>query len=167
MEYEDVERVVFGSDSARRASLGEITEEQHWAEVAKKLRRPLAEANALRDEFFGGDVIDLTLLAFLRSLKPRFKTGLISNAWSGLRAYIVHHQFDDVFHTMTISAEVGTTKPEAKIYHLALEQARVQAGAAVFVDDFIENVEAARRLGMSAIHFRDAESTLIELQKII
>jgi HAD superfamily hydrolase (TIGR01509 family) len=48
-----------------------------------------------------------------------------------------------------------------------LEQARVQAGAAVFVDDFIENVEAARRLGMSAIHFRDAESTLIELQKII
>jgi epoxide hydrolase-like predicted phosphatase len=167
LEYEELERIVFNSDSARKASLGEITEEQHWDVVAKKLRRPLSEANALRDEFFGGDVVDLTLLAFLRSLKPRLKTGLISNAWSGLRAYIVSQKFDDVFHSMTISAEVGVTKPTAKIYHLALEQAKVQAGAAVFVDDFIENVAAARRLGMSAIHFRDAESALIELKKML
>lgn len=167
MEYEDLDRAVFGSDSARRASLGEITEEQHWADVAKKLRRPLSEANTLRDEFFAGDVIDLALLDFLRSLKPRLKTGLISNAWSGLRAYIVDKKFDDAFDTITISAEVRVAKPEARIYQLALEQARVQPEAAIFVDDFIENVEAARRLGMSAIHFRDAESALDELKKLV
>jgi epoxide hydrolase-like predicted phosphatase len=121
----------------------------------------------VRDEFFGGDVIDLNLVAFLRSLKPRYTTGLISNAWSGLRAYIVSKKFDDAFHAMTISAEVGVTKPAAKIYQLALEQAEVQPEAAVFVDDFIENVEAARKLGMSAIHFRDAESTLAELKRLL
>ena len=167
MEYEDLDRLVFNSDSARKASLGEITEEQHWAEVAKKLRRPLSETEALRDEFFGGDVLDLNLVAYLRSLKPRYKTGLISNAWSGLRAYIVSKKFDDVFHAMTISAEVGVTKPTARIYQLALEQAQVQPEAALFVDDFIENVEGARKLGMSAIHFRDAESTLAKLKTLL
>lgn len=167
MEYEDLDRLVFASDSAYKASIGKITEEEHWAEMTKRLRRPPAEANALRDEFFGGDALDLTLIAFLRSLKPRLHTGLISNAWSGLRAYIVHHKFDDAFHSLTISAEVGVTKPEAKIYRLALEQAGVQAENAVFVDDFIENVEGARAVGMSAIHFRDTESALRELNQML
>jgi len=167
MDYDDLERAVFESESARKASLGEITEQEHWVTVSRRLGRPASEANALRDEFFGGDVIDLTLLAFLRSLKPRLKTGLISNAWSGLRAYIVSQKFEDAFHTLTISAEVGVTKPSAQIYLLALEQAKVQAEAAAFVDDFIENVEGARRLGMSGIHFRDPESALAELKKLI
>ena len=167
IEYEDLERAVFEGESARKAFIGEITEEEHWAFVARRLNRKPSEAEALRDEFFGGDVIDLNLVAFLRSLKSRYTTGLISNAWSGLRAYIVSQKFDDVFHAMTISAEVGVTKPTAKIYQLALEQARVQPEAAVFVDDFIENVEGARKLGMSAIHFRDAESTLTELKKLL
>jgi len=167
IEYEVLERAVFESESARQASLGTIPEEEHLAAVARRLGRPVSEANSLRDEFFSGDVIDLNLLNFIRSLKPRLKTGLISNAWSGLRAYIVSQKFDDAFHAMTISAEVGVTKPEAQIYQLALEQARVQAEAAVFVDDIIENVEGARKLGMSAIHFRDAESALTELKKLL
>ena len=167
VEYEDLERAVFEGESARKAFIGEITEEEHWASVARRLNREPSEADALRDEFFGGDVFDLNLVAFLRSLKSRYTTGLISNAWSGLRAYIVSQKFDDAFHAMTISAEVGVTKPEAQIYQLALEQAKVQAEAAVFVDDIIENVEGARKLGMSAIHFRDAESTLTELKKLL
>jgi HAD superfamily hydrolase (TIGR01509 family) len=167
MEYEELDRLVFGSETARQASLGTIPEREHWAEVTRRLHRPLSEADALRDEFFSGDIIDLTLLDFLRSLKPRYTTGLISNAWSGLRPYIVSKKFDDVFHAMIISAEVGVTKPTAQIYQLALEQAKVQAEAAVFVDDMIENVEGARKLGMSAIHFRDAESTLTELKRML
>ncbi|MFZ5881359.1 MAG: HAD family hydrolase [Chloroflexota bacterium] len=167
MEYDDLERLVFNSDSARKASIGAITEEQHWAEVAKRLRRPLAEADALRDEFFGGDALDLALVNFLRSIQPRCHTGLISNAWSGLRAYMVAHKFDDAFHSLTISAEVGVVKPAAQIYLLALEQARVQAGEAVFVDDFIENVEGARAVGMSAIHFREPNSALSELKNML
>jgi len=44
MEYEDLDRLVFASDSAYKASIGKITEEEHWAEMAKRLRRPPAEA---------------------------------------------------------------------------------------------------------------------------
>lgn len=167
MDYEDIDKIVFGTPSAARASLGEITEEQHWHQVTKMLKRPVNDYKRIEAEFFGGDVIDLTILGFLRSIKPKYKTGLISNAWSGLRAYIVREKFDDAFHHMTISAEVGVTKPSAKIFEFALEQLQVKAKEAVFVDDVLDNIEACEKLGMKGIHFNNPESTLKQLKALL
>ena len=170
MDYEDIDRIVFGggqNGSAARASLGEITEEEHWRNVMKVLKRPATEYERIRADFFAGDVIDHTILNFLRSIKPKYKVGLISNAWSGLRSYIVREKFDDVFHHMTISAEVGVGKPDAKIYEFALEQLQVKAKEAVFVDDVQENIEACEKLGMQGIQFKDSESTLKKLKALL
>jgi HAD superfamily hydrolase (TIGR01509 family) len=167
MDYEDIEKIVFGGGSAARASLGEITEEEHWHNVMKTLKLPPSEYERIRDEFFAGDVIDRDLLAFLRSLKPRYKTGLISNAWSGLRNYLVREKLDDAFDYIIISAEVGVAKPDPKIYQIALEQAQVEAREAVFVDDFLENIAACQRLGMQGIHFRDPESAIEQVKALL
>ncbi len=170
MDYDDIDKVVFGggpNGSAARASIGEITEEQHWQNVMKTLKLPASEYERVREEFFAGDVIDHEIVEFLRSIKPRYKVGLISNAWSGLRDYIVREKFDDAFHHMIISAEVGVAKPEPRIYHIALEQLQVKPKEAVFVDDFHENIEACEKVGMKGIHFRDSRSTLQQLKKMI
>ncbi len=166
MEYEDLVRLVFDSENSRKASLGAVTEDEHWQSVARRLKRP-REAESLRDEFFAGDVIDHALLNFLRSLRPLYKTGLISNAWSGLRQYIIDHKFDDAFDQMIISAEVGVVKPNPRIYQMALDQLGVSPSEAVFVDDFIENVKGAQAVGMSAIHFHDPEAALAELKVLL
>jgi len=167
MDYEDIEKVVFGSSSAARASVGQITEEEHWHSVMKALKRSASEYERIRDEFFGGDIVDRELLEFMRSLKPKYKVGLISNAWSGLRAYIEREKFADVFDAIIVSAEVGVAKPSAKIYQIALEQLQVKPKEAVFVDDFIENIEACEKLGMKGIHFKDPESALRQLKAIL
>jgi len=167
MEYEDLDKLVFASPSSIKASLGEISTEEHWVEVIKRLRRPEVETQAIRDEFFAGDVLDRELLDFIRSLRPKYKTGLISNAWPDMRDYIIEQNFDDAFDNMVISAEIGVMKPEARIYQLALEQAGVSADEAVFVDDFIENVEACEKLGMHGIHFRDPQVVLSELRNML
>jgi len=170
MDYDDLDKVVFdnGSNgSATRATVGEINEEEHWLNVMKVLKRPASEYERIRDEFFGGDVIDHTILDFLRSIKPKYKTCLISNAWSGLRDYIVREKFDDAFHHMIISAEVGVAKPDAKIYRIALEQLQVKPNEAVFVDDFIENIEACQKLGIKGIHFKDPNLALQQLKVLL
>jgi len=167
MDYEDIEKIVFGTPSAARATLGEITEEEHWRNVMRVLKRPAMEYERIRKEFFAGDVIDHGILNFLRSLKPKYKVGLISNAWSGLRAYIVREKFDDVFDHMTISAEVGVAKPSARIFEIALDQLQVKAKEAVFVDDVVENIEACEKLGMQGIQFKDPESTLKQLRALL
>lgn len=170
MDYEDIDKIVFtggNRSSHARATLGEITEEEHWRNVMRVLKRPAMEYERIRKQFFAGDVIDLGILNFLRSLKPKYKVGLISNAWSGLRAYIVREKFDDVFDHMTISAEVGVAKPSARIFEIALDHLQVRAKEAVFVDDVLENIEACEKLGMMGIQFKNPESTLKQLRALL
>ncbi len=167
MEYDDLVKVVFDSESGYQASMGAITPGAHWAAVIKRLKRPASELEAIRHEFFAGDIIDRTLLEFLRSLRGTYKTGLISNAWGDLREYIVREKFDDAFDHMIISAEVGAVKPEAKIYQIALEQAGVHANEAVLVDDFAVNIEGCEKVGMQGIYFRDPESALLQLKELL
>ena len=170
MDYDDIDKIVFGggtNGSAARATLGQISEDEHWLNVMKILKQPASENERIRAEFFAGDIIDRTLLDFLRSIRPKYKTGLISNAWSGLRNYILREKFDDAFEYMIISAEVGAAKPDPKIFQIALEQLQVRANEAVFVDDFIENIEACQKLGMKGIHFRDIESTMKQLKALL
>lgn len=167
MEYDDLNRIVFNSETGYQASIGAITSLQHWEAVMKRLKRPFPEMAAIRDEFFAGDIVDREILDFLRSLRGGYKTGLISNAWSDLRDYIVREKMDDAFDHIIISAEVGVAKPEAEIYQIALEQAGVRPGEAVFVDDFNENIEGCEKVGMKGIHFSDPQSVLQQLRKLL
>ena len=165
--YEDLSRIVFESDTSRKASIGAITTDDHWAAIARRLGRPASEAKTLHAEFFAGDVIDRQLLDFIRSLRPARKTGIISNAWPDLRSYLVENKFDDAFDALVVSAEVGIMKPDPRIYHIALDKLEVKPNEAVFVDDMPANVEAARTLGMQGILFQSQEQTLDKLKELL
>lgn len=167
MEYEDLNKIVFDSDSGLKASIGEISSEDHWASVIKRLKRPASELTAIREEFFAGDIVDRTLVDFIRSLRGKYKTGLISNAWGDLRDFIIREKFDDAFDKMIISAEVGAVKPEPKIFQIALQQFGIKPNEAVFVDDFLINIEGAEKVGMKGIHFKDPESALKQLKRLL
>jgi epoxide hydrolase-like predicted phosphatase len=167
IEYEDLVNLVFAGDTARQASIGQLSEDEHWAAVMRRLHLRESQTRAVRDEFFAGDITDLALLDFMRGLRRQFKVGLISNAWSGLRPWIVSKKFEDVFDAMTISAEVGVMKPDARIFHMALEKLDVAPSESIFLDDFLENVTGARALGMQAIHFVQPEQALKELKQLL
>jgi len=167
LDYDDIDKIVFGSESARRASVGEITEETHWLEVLKRFKRPASEIKSFSDEFFGGDILDHNLIEYIRSLRGRFHTGLISNAWSGLREFITKEKIIDIFDTVIISAEVGVVKPDAKIFNIALEQAKVRAKDVVFVDDVKVNIEACEKIGMKGVLFKDPQETMDQLNRIL
>jgi putative hydrolase of the HAD superfamily len=167
MTSRDLEKIIFESETSQWASTGEIPEETHWQAVAEALGVSRQESDKITAEFFSGDRVDAILLDFLRSLRPERKVGLISNAWSGLRALITRQEFDDVFDAMIISAEVGLVKPDPRIYRLALDKLSMQPEESVFLDDVLVNVEAARSAGMSAIQFTQPEKTLEELKQLL
>ncbi|MFN8401783.1 MAG: HAD family phosphatase [Anaerolineales bacterium] len=167
MEYEDIDNIVFNSPTAKQATVGDIPVNKHWEAVAKRLKVDKKEIEKVEAEFFAGDLLDLSILEYLRSLRPRYVTGLISNAWSDMREYLIRKKIDDAFEHLTISAEVGVAKPEAKIYQLALEQAQVKAGEAVFVDDVLANIEACEAVGMKGIHFKDPHASIEQLKKLL
>jgi epoxide hydrolase-like predicted phosphatase len=165
--YEDLYRIVFDTETSRQASVGAITTEAHWESVMRRLGRPASEAKAIRQEFFAGDITDLQLIAFIRSLRPRYKTGVISNAWPDARQSLVREKIDSAFDALIISSEVGVMKPDPRIYHIALEKLGVAAREAVFVDDTPINVDAARALGMYGILFREPRRALSDLKGML
>jgi HAD superfamily hydrolase (TIGR01509 family) len=167
LSYDELSGLVFGSESARDASLGRVTPAQHWEAVAKRLGRPPSEIAALRDEFFGGDVLDRALLDLIRSLRPRRRTGLISNAWLDLRDYIGRNAFEDAFDSIVVSAEVGVLKPDPAIYKMAMDSVGASPAQSLMVDDTAENIAGAEALGMHGILFRDPEDLHTELRRLL
>jgi len=167
MSYEELAKAVFENESSLRASLGAVSPQEHWADVIQRLGLPPSEADVVQHEFFAGDSLDLDLINFIRSLHPKYRTGLLSNAWSDMRAYLVSQKIDDAFDQLIISAEIGIMKPDARIYQLALEKLGVAPAEAVFVDDFIVNIEGARAVGMYAIQFTRPDQMLEELKQFL
>lgn len=170
ISYQQIEEIGFSGgrwSSAARASLGAITEEAHWLTVSRRLGLTAAGQENIHAAFFAGDALDWELIDFLRQQRKVRKTGLISNAWSGLRPWIVSQGFADAFDEMIISAEIGIVKPNPRIYQQALQALGVAPQAAVFVDDMLENVLAARALGMRGIHFQTAPQALAEMQALL
>ncbi|HMB23351.1 MAG: HAD family hydrolase [Chloroflexota bacterium] len=167
MDYDDLYRIVFDSETSARASIGEIHVNEHWAYILQRLKRPVSEQETINREFFAGDIVDRTLLDYIRSLRGKYKTGLISNAWGDLRDFIVREKFEDAFDALIISAEVGVMKPKARIFQIALEQFGVSPNEAVFVDDVYENIRGCEKIGMKGILFKDPETALQQLKKLL
>ena len=160
--------LVFDSPSARQASLGAITAEEHMESIRLTLGVPAQDVSTVPGAFWGGDRLDMDLVDHLRSLRPRYKTALLSNAWSDLRGVLTERwKITDAFDEMVISAEVGIVKPDARIYHLALERLQVMPQEAVFVDDFIENIDGGKAVGLHTIHFRTPQQAIEDLYKLL
>jgi putative hydrolase of the HAD superfamily len=73
---------------------------------------------------------------------------------------------DEIFELVVDSAFVGMRKPEPEIYELTLERLGDGIGAeeCLFVDDVEVNIDAARKLGLRAVHFRDNEQAAAEIE---
>jgi len=70
------------------------------------------------------------------------------------------------FEAFVWSYKEGVGKPDPRIYKVMLEKLNLPAEACVFVDDDLENVEAAKELGMQGIHFQTPEQLRKDLTKL-
>jgi epoxide hydrolase-like predicted phosphatase len=168
LESWGLEKLVFGNPISRKASQGNASIEDIWDYVQSNLGMEDEEMDAFRKDFFAGDKVDLKLMAFIRQIKTRFKSGMITNAWPGMRR-LIEQEWDiaDAFEEIVVSAEVHLVKPDPKIYEIALRQLKVPAQKAVFIDDFIENIEGAENVGMTGIHFRSTAEVIEKLRVML
>jgi epoxide hydrolase-like predicted phosphatase len=146
---------VFGSPLWDQVQLGRVSSEEFWADIGQRLGLNAEKVAEFRQAFRAGDRLDEELVALICHLRDEgYRTALLSNAPAGLRQRLVELGIDDAFELVLVSGEEGLMKPDPAIFELALEQLGVTAEEAVFVDDFRENVAAARRVGLVATWFR-------------
>jgi glucose-1-phosphatase len=165
LEPGSVSRLFFDSDAWRRAQLGQASEDEAWTSVGARLSLSPEALVELRHDFWAGDQLDDELVQFIRSLRPRFKVGLLSNFAASLRPLLAQCNVIDAFDAIVISGEEGVVKPAVRIYQVAAERLGVPIAGCLFVDDFVENIEGARRTGMQALHFAPVEAARAELAR--
>ena len=160
--------LIFNNESARLATIGKVTTAEHWKQVRAALNLDEEAFANVPDEFWGGDYLDLELVDYIRSLKPKYITALLSNAWDNLRIMLEENwKISDAFDEIFISAEIGVAKPDPKIFQYVVEKLKVSPAEAVFVDDFLDNIETARAFGLNVIRFKDPQQARAELDRLL
>jgi epoxide hydrolase-like predicted phosphatase len=71
---------------------------------------------------------------------------------------------DEIFEVVVDSAFVGVRKPDREIFEITLRELGVAPEAALLVDDIDVNCDAARGLGMRAVHFRSNEQAIAAIE---
>lgn len=79
------------------------------------------------------------------------KLGVISNGWPSLDRQLRQLGVRDYFDVLVVSAFVGSRKPDARIFEVALDEMGLPPSSVLLVDDALENVVAAERLGMQGV----------------
>jgi FMN phosphatase YigB (HAD superfamily) len=105
---------------------------------------------------------DEPFIRFIRELHAEAHGGLRIFAMSNISApdYVVTRgKLADwtVFERIFTSADAGMRKPDLSFYKFVLDEIKAEPSSVTFVDDNIENVLAARSLGIHGIVFDDAK----------
>ncbi|TFH36457.1 MAG: HAD family phosphatase [Anaerolineales bacterium] len=168
LEPGELDRLVFEGETGRKAALGKAQAADIWQALGERFTLSDEDRRRLEQDFWAGDHVDQEFISLIRRMRPRLKTGLLSNAWPDLRHAIESvWKIADAFDEIVISAEVGFAKPDPRMYQLILDRLGVDAPQAVFIDDFVRNIEAAKQLGFETIHFNTAAETQSRLKNLL
>jgi putative hydrolase of the HAD superfamily len=150
---------------------GQISE----SEFARRLGEHLHDGfdlTRLRELYFERLEPNPPMIEFVRRQHERgLRTALLTNnvrEWEPLwRAKLP--ELDEIFEVVVDSAFVGMRKPEPGIYELTVERLGngLRPHDCLFVDDFEHNCEAARKLGMTAVRFEDADQAIPALESAL
>jgi putative hydrolase of the HAD superfamily len=154
-----------------RLERGEVSEPDFLEDLCWALEPELGHRPTLhrfREIYFDALHGNEPMLDLMRELRERgLRMAILTNnvrEWEELwRSKL---PVDEIFELVVDSAWVGVRKPETKIYHLTVERlgGGLEPADCLFVDDTELNVEAARELGMVAVHFRSNEQAIGEIR---
>ena len=117
-------------------------------------------------EYLG--TLNVELVEYFRSLRPKYQTAIISNSFVGAREKEAeHYQFDTLCDFITYSHEVGLRKPDPRIFQLACERLGLQPHEVIFVDDHKEVYASAQEMGMHCIEYKDNAQVIAEIEACI
>ena len=132
---------------------------------------PNASIHQIR-EAWNAVLLDFPLyrLEFLQMLSQKHRLFLLSNTDSihierfqhraGISFY---RDFYQCFEKVYFSFELGMRKPEAAIFEFVIKEHNLLPKNTLFVDDNLQNIESAEKLGLQVWHLQKGEEDVIDL----
>ncbi|QDM22574.1 HAD-IA family hydrolase [Tardiphaga sp. vice352] len=151
-----------------RYETGKLSDTEFFALVRTSLGIEISEAQLLE----GWNATFIGEMAGIAPLLSRAAQHLPLYAFSNTnRAHVEHfsQHYAEVlrpFREIFLSSTIGLRKPQAEAYRHVVEAIGVPAGRIVFFDDLSENVEAARAVGLQAVHVRSSADVATALDAL-
>ena len=102
--------------------------------------------------------------SIVKSLSKQFKLGILSNTNPVHYEYIKEsYSIIGLFEHILLSYEMEAMKPDVEAYEKLMHATSMSASQHLFIDDRIENIDAAKELGMDGIHYRSVRGLIAEL----
>jgi HAD superfamily hydrolase (TIGR01509 family) len=114
------------------------------------------------DHFFVND----ELLSFIKQLKGKVQVCLFTDG-SLHDVPDIRGCIESAFDVMITAEEMGAKKNSPQTYLRLVEVLDVQPNEVLFVDDKIDNVEAAQKVGVAAVQFKDNKQVVAALHKLL
>jgi putative hydrolase of the HAD superfamily len=151
-------------------AVGTITEADVHQALKDRLGLDDGRAEALMAdmwrEYLG--TANTELIEYARRLRPRYRTGIISNSFVGAREREqAMFGVADLADVLIYSHEAGISKPDPHMYGLACSRLDVAPGEAVFVDDTERCVDGARVAGMQAVLYQDNAQVIDDIEELL
>jgi putative hydrolase of the HAD superfamily len=152
---------------------GKLSEADFLAKLGGALEPILGhrpELHRFREIYFDALHPNQPMIDLMREAKAGgFRMGLLTNnvrEWEPLWRSIL--PVDEIFEVVVDSGFVGCRKPDREIYDLTLERiGGVAPQECLFIDDTDVNCDAARELGMSAVHYRDNDQAVGAIRAVL
>ncbi|WP_068087757.1 HAD family hydrolase [Polycladidibacter stylochi] len=119
------------------------------------------------EEMLGGEIIETREMMFTLKQEgvPLYAiTNFSSEKFE--EAKKIYPYLAESFIDTVVSAEEKLLKPDPAIYQSLISRNNLKAGELIFIDDNLSNVEAARGVGMGAIHFKSPSQVRAELKAL-
>ncbi|WP_136481164.1 HAD family hydrolase [Cognatitamlana onchidii] len=114
-----------------------------------------------------GNAIDGTVTILKKIVDSKqYKVVALTN-WSAETFPMALEKFDFLqwFEGIIVSGEEKTRKPFDDIYNLTLERFQIKPENAIFIDDNLRNIEAAKNLRINGIQFKSPEDLKTQLKQ--
>jgi len=104
----------------------------------------------------------------VRALREKgYQTALLTNSFREFRHVINAAVPMSIFSKVIDSSEVGCRKPEPRIYEVVCEQLGHGPDELVYIDDFIGNIEGARRMGWRSEHVASEADVMAVIDELL
>lgn len=150
---------------------GRMTEADFLDQIADELEPELGhrpDMHRFREIYFKALDPNEPLIELMRNVRDRgYRMALLTNNVREWEPYWRSMMpVDEVFELVVDSGFVGMRKPDPEIYELTVERLGdgIAPAECLFIDDTEINVEAARALGMTGVHFRDDDQAIAEIE---
>ena len=151
---------------------GKVSEPDFLCKLGEYLEPALGhrpELHRFREIYFEALHPNEPMIDLMRELRESHRMAMLTNnvkEWEPLWRSML--PVDEIFEVVVDSGFVGMRKPEPGIYELTLERlGGVPAEECLFVDDNDINCDAARELGMSAVHYQHNDQAIGEIRALV